>query len=112
MIDPRGSQSLTPWAWERNMSVRDFTLAAPALRTDMRIVGLSTDTKPTVDEDGSVLQAGTEFISDDTGQSWYWTGSEWKPTTFPQKIEQLIQLQWESRDLLARLANEDEEEED
>ena len=86
------------------LSVRDFTLAAPALRTDVRIVGLSTDTKPTVDEDGSELQLGTEFFSDDTSQSWFWNGSEWLPTTFPQKIDQLIQLQWESRDLLARLA--------
>lgn len=89
------------------MAVRDFLLAAPTLRTDTRIVGLSTDTKPTIDEDGSELQIGTEFFSDDTSQSWYWTGEEWKPTTFPQKIDQLINLQWESRDLLAKLANEE-----
>ena len=90
------------------MTVDDLRLNRPLLRTTGRIVGLSTDTKPTVDEDGSTLEVGTEFLADDTGIFYYWTGSDWALSDFNQKLYQLIELQIEIRDLLKEMAGKEE----
>lgn len=76
------------------------TLNIPVLRTDGRLVGLSTATKPTTDEDGSTLEIGSEYVEDDTGASWYWDGSNWQAATLMQKLSQGIELMFEIRDLL------------
>ncbi len=37
-----------------------------------KYIGLSTDTKPT-----NGLKIGSEFYETDTGQNWFWEGSNW-----------------------------------
>jgi len=39
--------------------------------------GLSTDTKPTTDQGGRALPAGTIFTETDTGKQWIYTGAAW-----------------------------------
>lgn len=85
---------------------REFTLNAHKLLTDTRLVGLSTDTKPTVDEEGGELEVGREWIATDTGQSWYWDGSAWVRANYTQKIDQQTELLFEIRDLLTQLISE------
>ena len=75
-------------------------LNIPVLRTAGRLVCLSTVTKPTTDEDGSVLQVGTELTCDDDGSQWYWDGDEWQAVTLAQKLGQGVELLFEIRDLL------------
>lgn len=85
----------------------DLLLARPQLRTTGRLVRLSTDSLPTVDDDGGALQVGTELLHEDTGAFRYWTGSEWLRSNLPQKLDQLIDVAIEIRDLL-QTALEDE----
>jgi hypothetical protein len=46
---------------------RELTLNAHKLLTDTRLAGNSTDTKPTVDEEGGELPVGREWFAEDTG---------------------------------------------
>jgi hypothetical protein len=85
---------------------RELTLNAHKLLTDTRLAGNSTDTKPTVDEEGGELPVGREWFAEDTGQSWYWDGSEWVRANYTQKIDQQTELLFEIRDLLTQLISE------
>lgn len=49
-------------------------------KRDYRFVGLSTDTKPLTNADGTALTAGCEFYEEDTAAGWYWAGSTWIPS--------------------------------
>ena len=92
------------------LTTADFLLVQqPPLLTDEVYVGLSTDTKPTVAEDGGDLQLGTQFVCEDTGVAWYWTGSAWAGTTFGQQQRLQIDLLTEIRDLLRSQAEEEDE---
>lgn len=42
-----------------------------------RYIGLASDTKPTPDETGETLPAGSSFLESDTGRIWRWSGTEW-----------------------------------
>lgn len=83
------------------MAIADLTLQRPALLTDERIIGLSTDDNPVIGPDGGALEVGQEWFHEDTGRSKYWDGSAWYVVDFNQKFNQLIALQFEIRDLLA-----------
>jgi hypothetical protein len=78
----------------------EFDVIAPLLRTRDRMVRLSSESEPAIDDDGGTLQVGTELLYEDTGTLVYWNGSVWKRPTFRQKLEQFIELQIEIRDLL------------
>jgi hypothetical protein len=82
------------------MIIDDLQLSIPALMSFGRLVRLSTDAQPTVDDDGGPLQLGTELLIEDTGYSYYWNGTSWVRTTFPQKFDLLVELAREIRDRL------------
>ncbi len=87
------------------MMVQDLILNKPVLQSDQRYCGLAADTKPIVGIDGSPLLVGTEFREEDTGISSYWTGTAWQPTSFTQKLDQLVELNIEILDYLRKLAS-------
>lgn len=72
----------------------------PALRTDSPIVGMSTDSEPTIGNDGAELEAGDVWVWQDTGAWKYWTGEKWLPVTVGQKDALNTMLLYEIRDLL------------
>lgn len=80
--------------------IQDLNLAKPPLQTDARYVGLSTDTKPSLATDGSIIDVGSEYQETDTGVWYYWDGAAWQQTTFMQKFNQLVEVAVEIRDLL------------
>lgn len=84
---------------ERRMTAEDLQLAAPSLNADRRMYCLSTEDKPTSSVFGS-LEVGDELQETDTGRWFYWTGSAWARTTFLQKLDQLVELNIEIRNLL------------
>ena len=47
------------------------------VRSQNSFFGLSTDVKPT-----SGIRAGIEFVEQDTGNSFVWTGSTWLARTY------------------------------
>lgn len=81
----------------------DYILSVPKLRTSGRIIRLSTDSQPTVGDDGGTLQVGTELLIEDTGLTYYWSGSAWERPNLAQKIDQLVELQLEIRDFLQKV---------
>jgi hypothetical protein len=85
------------------MFPEDFVLNKIALEADIRFEGLSTDARPSTHEDGSPIDPGAEWRSTDTGIWEHWDGTTWQRTTFTQKLDQLIELQIETRDLLREL---------
>ncbi len=86
--------------------IQDFILTKPALQSDSRFQGLSADTRPIIHPDGSPLDVGAEWQSTDTGVWEYWDGAAWQRTNFAQKLDQLIELQIETRDLLRLLTSD------
>lgn len=81
----------------------DLVPTGVPLLTDGRFVGLSTDTKPELADDGGVLAVGVEFFEEDTGRSLHWTGSAWALSTYQQTEGQRTALLFEIRDLLREL---------
>ncbi len=55
-----------------------------------RHIGLPSDTKPTPDETGETLPAGSSFLETDTGRIWRWSGSAW--THYAARDEQAALL--------------------
>ena len=90
------------------MSPTDLQLANPSLLTDQRSYVQSTDTKPAIADDGSDLEVGAELQEVDTGRWFFWNGSAWQLTTPAQKLDQLIEINIEIRNIL-RDAFTDEE---
>lgn len=84
----------------------DLIPSKPALQLADRQSGLSTDPKPTMASDGTALQVGAEWRATDTGLCFYWDGSLWQPVIFSQKLDQLVELQFE---ILRRLNSQTEE---
>lgn len=82
------------------MREQDLRLAEPQLLTGDPMVALSTDTAPTVAEDGSELQVGQVLILEDIGRQQYWTGSAWAVVTTAQTMDLQTQLLREIRSLL------------
>lgn len=81
------------------MISEDLVPAQPALQIDGRLSCLSTEVKPTVASDGTALEVGTELREEDTGRCFYWTGA-WTPVAFTQKLDQLVEVCIEIRNLL------------
>ena len=82
------------------MQEQDLRLAEPQLLSGEPMVALSTDTEPTVAEDGSALQVGQLLILEDTGIQKYWTGAAWARVTTGQVLDLNTQLLRELRDLM------------
>ncbi len=85
--------------------IQDLILQIPALQSDNRLFGLSTDTKPVLATDGSPLDVGTEFIETDSGHYSYWDGAAWKQTTGVQKLYQATEMLIEIRNHLKSMAH-------
>ena len=81
------------------MIAEDLQLTKPPLNTDRRLYVLSTEDKPTTSIFGD-LEVGDELQETDTGRWFFWSGTTWTPTTFMQKLDQLIEINIEIRDLL------------
>ena len=72
----------------------------PALSTETPIIGLSTDSEPTVGVDGGALEAGATWLHEDTGALKYYTGSAWAAVAVEQADGLRLALLFEIRDLL------------
>ncbi len=82
------------------LTLHDLSRQRPALLTSPPIVGLSTDSEPTVGEDGGELERGQTWLHEDTGVLKYYTGSVWTPVDFNQTIGLQTTLLFEIRNLL------------
>lgn len=82
------------------MHLSSYIRQTPALLTDPPIVTESTETLPTVGEDGGALEVGATLLHEDTGRLLYWTGSEWKLADLNQERGLQTSLLFEIRDLL------------
>ena len=83
----------------------DVAVPFPALvplRTTGRMVRLSTDSEPSVSDEGEALVVGTELLRQDTGKLDYWTGTVWASVTIGQKLQQFVEVHFEIRDLLTK----------
>ena len=89
------------------MTAEDFILTKPLLLTTGRMVRLSTEDDPTVDDEGAALQVGQELLLDDKGLLKYWDGDSWEPVTFSQKLIQCFEIQAEIRDHMLAVTSED-----
>ena len=83
-----------------SLTLSDLSQQRPSLLTSDRIIGLSTDSNPTVGGDGGALLVGQEWVHEDTGVIKYYTGSGWVLVDFNQRLNQGIALLMEIRDLL------------
>lgn len=81
----------------------------PALLTETPIIGVSTDTAPALDEEGSELAVGALWLHEDTGGRYYWTGSAWSAVTAEQADALRLDLLFEIRDMLRSQTDEEEE---
>lgn len=82
------------------LTLADLSRQTPALLTSAPIIGLSTDSDPTVGADGGALEVGQVWLHEDTGRQKYYTGSEWKLVDANQERGLQTALLLEIRDLL------------
>ncbi len=75
-------------------------LIYPPLSYDDRQTVATTDTFPTVRDDGGELETG-DCLESDTGDLYYWTGAAWRLVTPAQVTLLTLQVLIQIRDALA-----------